>query len=170
MPSKPWAHWFVMLAAYVHVIFFCDFWWIGSLLKQQSRFASWHSLDFQATLLLHLRAATVFENHRKSLIQHCERNELHIHFEWTKVNLKCQKKSILASFWKPESCGPTVLSDRSVLIGQKLVEISLNNETLFWLFSNTMCLWQFLMPIKLNFSLPLSKLLSWIAEVINHMW
>ena len=29
---------FVMLAAYVHVIFFCDFWWIGSLLKQQSRF------------------------------------------------------------------------------------------------------------------------------------
>ena len=29
---------------------------------------------------------TVFENHRKSLIQHCERSELHLHFEWTKVN------------------------------------------------------------------------------------
>ena len=29
---------------------------------------------------------TVFENHRKSLIQHCERSELRIHFEWTKVN------------------------------------------------------------------------------------
>ena len=29
---------------------------------------------------------TVFENHRKSLIQHCERNELRLHFEWTKVN------------------------------------------------------------------------------------
>ena len=28
---------------------------------------------------------TVFENHRKSLIQHCERSELHLHFEWTKV-------------------------------------------------------------------------------------
>ena len=29
---------------------------------------------------------------------------------------------ILASFWKPEACGQTVLPDRSVLIGQKLVE------------------------------------------------
>ena len=27
-----------------------------------------------------------------------------------------------ASFWKPEACGQTVLPDRSVLIGQKLVE------------------------------------------------
>ena len=32
------------------------------------------------------------------------------------------KWSILASFWKPEACGQTVLPDRSVLIGQKLVE------------------------------------------------
>ena len=31
---------------------------------------------------------TVFENHRKSLIQHCERSELRLHFEWTKVNAK----------------------------------------------------------------------------------
>ena len=29
---------------------------------------------------------TVFKNHRKSLIQHCERSELHLHFEWTKVD------------------------------------------------------------------------------------
>ena len=29
---------------------------------------------------------TVFENHRKSLIQYCERSELHLHFEWTKVH------------------------------------------------------------------------------------
>ena len=65
---------------------------------------------------------TVFENHRKSLIQHCERSELRLHFEWTKVNEKCQKWSILASFWKPEACGQTVLPDMSVLIGQKLVE------------------------------------------------
>ena len=32
------------------------------------------------------------------------------------------KWSILASFWKPEACGQTVLPDRSVLIGQILVE------------------------------------------------
>ena len=29
---------------------------------------------------------TVFENHRKSLIQYRERSELRLHFEWTKVN------------------------------------------------------------------------------------
>ena len=28
----------------------------------------------------------------------------------------------MASFWKPEACGQTVLPDRSVLIGQSLVE------------------------------------------------
>ena len=34
----------------------------------------------------------------KSLIQHCERRELRLHFEWTKVNQKCQKWSILRVF------------------------------------------------------------------------
>ena len=65
---------------------------------------------------------TVFENHRKSLIQHCERSELFLHFKRTKVNWKCQKWSIWASFWKAEACGQTELPDMSVLIGQKLVE------------------------------------------------
>ena len=64
--------------------------------------------------------STVFENHRKSLIQHCERSELRLHFEWTKVNSKCQKWSILPSFWKLEACGQTVLPERSVLKGQKI--------------------------------------------------
>ena len=31
---------------------------------------------------------TVLENHRKSLIQHCEPSELHLQFESTKVNQK----------------------------------------------------------------------------------
>ena len=41
---------------------------------------------------------------------------------------------ILASFWKPEACGQTVLPDRSVLIGQKLVEnAKINNpNATFW--------------------------------------
>ena len=65
---------------------------------------------------------TVFENHRKSLIQHCEQSELRLHFECSKVNSKCQKWCILACFWKREACGQTVLPDRSVLIGQKLGE------------------------------------------------
>ena len=69
-----------------------------------------------------LTVLTVFENHRKSLIQHCERSGPRLHFEGTNVNWKCRKWSILASFWKPEACGQTVLPDRSVLIGQKLVK------------------------------------------------
>ena len=44
--------------------------------------------------------STVFENHRKSRIQHCERSELHLHFKWTKVPQKRQNWSILASFQK----------------------------------------------------------------------
>ena len=64
----------------------------------------------------------MLENHRKSLIQHGERSELRLHFEWTKVNKKCQKWSNLASYWKPKACGQTKLPDRPVLIGQTLVE------------------------------------------------
>ena len=75
---------------------------------------------------------TVFENHRKSLIQHCERSELPLHFEWTKW-------SILASFWKPEACSQIVLPDRSILKRQKLVEnakIKKRHFGHFGLFSN----------------------------------
>ena len=34
----------------------------------------------------HWFQCTLFENHRKSLIQHCERSELRLHFEWTKLH------------------------------------------------------------------------------------
>ena len=40
----------------------------------------------QASLEPFLAMFTVFENHRKSLIQHCERSELRLDFEWTKVD------------------------------------------------------------------------------------
>ena len=105
---------------------------------------------------------TVFENHWKSLIQHCEWNELRLHFEqfsnnmdqnirvnnvdqnirvtvfknhrksliqrdkWATLHFertiyqKCQKWSILATFWKPEFYSQSVLPDRSLLI--ELVE------------------------------------------------
>ena len=38
------------------------------------------------TIIFHFIWCTVFEIHRKSLIQHCERSELRLHFVWTKVN------------------------------------------------------------------------------------
>ena len=37
----------------------------------------------------------------------------------------------LASFWKTEACGQTVLPDKSVLIGQKLVENAKNQMQYF---------------------------------------
>ena len=64
----------------------------------------------------------MFENHRKSLIQHCERSELRLHFEWTNLYQKCQKMANFGESLKPEAYYHTVLPDRSILIGQKLVE------------------------------------------------
>ena len=53
----------------------------------------------------------MFENHRKSLIQHCERSELRLQFELTKAYQKCPKWSNLASFWKTWSLRPTQLKE-----------------------------------------------------------
>ena len=61
----------------------------------------------------------MFENPRKSLIQHCERSELH--FEWKKVSKKCPKLSILAIFENV----------RSLLIEQKMNVFGILNELLY---------------------------------------
>ena len=42
-------------------------------------------INFGSYLVLGHLDITLFENHRKSLIQHCERSELRLHFEWTNV-------------------------------------------------------------------------------------
>ena len=49
---------------------------------------------------------------------------------------KSQKWLILASFWNPEFCCQTVLPDRTLLQGQKLVENAKIQMGLFGLFSN----------------------------------
>ena len=51
------------------------------------------------------------KNHRKSLIQHCKRNEQQ--FELTKVQQKCQKQSIWR-IYETEICGQTALPDQSI--------------------------------------------------------
>ena len=51
-----------------------------------------------------------------------EWSELSLHFELTKVNQKSQKMVYFGEFLKTWVCSHTVLPDRSVLIGQKLVE------------------------------------------------
>ena len=47
----------------------------------------------------------------------------------------------LASFWKPEACGQTVLPDRSVLIGQILLENTKIQMRHFEYFSNIVTWW-----------------------------
>ena len=48
-----------------------------------------------------------------------------------------KKKLILTSFWKPKACGQTVLPDRSLLIGQKMVVNAKIQMRHFGWFSNT---------------------------------
>ena len=52
----------------------------------------------------------------------------------------------LTSFWKPEICGQTELPDRSLLIGQKLVEWKLPIlNAIFWeIFKQCVMLWNLL--------------------------
>ena len=72
---------------------------------------------------------TVFENRRKSRIQHCERSELCLHFKWTKVHLKMPKIVHFGDFLKnPKNCRQKVLPDSSIFIGQKLVENAKNEK------------------------------------------
>ena len=46
----------------------------------------------------------------------------------------------VASFWKPEACGQTVLPDRSVLIRQKFVENAKIKKFKFDILRNSWCL------------------------------
>ena len=42
----------------------------------------------------------VWKSKKMSHLKHCERSELRLHFDWTKVDSKCQKCCILVSFLK----------------------------------------------------------------------
>ena len=91
--------------------------------------------------------------------------------ESTKVYQKCQKCSILASFWKYEACGQTVLLDRSILKGQKLMKSakSENIKCIFWFFSVRHFLGIF-KPRKVgekrDFRLPLSNSVWWVQPLL----
>ena len=65
---------------------------------------------------------TVFENHRKSLIQHCELQSYVYILSGQKLSKNAKNGPFWRVFEKPEACGQIVLPDRSVLIGQKLLE------------------------------------------------
>ena len=59
--------------------------WVSAVAPRWSVCNIWPFWQFFS--MEHLEVTiTVFENHRKSLILHCERSELLLHFEWTKVH------------------------------------------------------------------------------------
>ena len=72
-------------------------------------------LSFSARTQNHLGITMVFENDRKSLIQHCERSELRL-----QKFIKNAKNGRFGELF--ENVKITVLPDRSILIEQKLVE------------------------------------------------
>ena len=64
----------------------------------------------------------MFENHKKSLIFNIASEASYVYILSGQKWIKNDKNGPLASFWKPEACDQAVLPDRSVLIGQKLVD------------------------------------------------
>ena len=60
----------------------------------------------------------------KKLVENAKIENFKWRFEWTKILQKCQKWTILATFRKSKSCSQTVLPDKSILIGQKMVKMS----------------------------------------------
>ena len=50
--------------------------------------------------------------------------------------------SILASFWEPKACDQTVLPDRSIVIGQKLVENAKIQKFKCDILSNFQTMWK----------------------------
>ena len=65
-----------------------------------------NSLTFQ---WYHTKNSTVFENHRKSLIQYC----IYI-LSGQKLIKNAKNGQFLTSFWKPEACGQSVLPDNTL--------------------------------------------------------
>ena len=88
--------------------------------------------------------------------------------------------SILASFWKPEACGQTVLPDWSVLIGQKLVENAKIKEIKCDILSNFQTTWslyfwhsllqRFDIEVKLIWLLKLSLTVRVMRFVLGSLW
>ena len=74
-----------------------------------------------------------------------------------KLIKNAQKWSILASLWKHEGCGQTVLPDRSVLIGQTLVENAKIQKFKCDILSNFQTMW---LRVLINTNWPDANVLS----------
>ena len=64
----------------------------------------------------------VFENHKKVAFNIASKASYVYIWSGQKLIKNARNGPFLAIFWKPEACGQPVLPDKSLLIGQKLVE------------------------------------------------
>ena len=89
LPTQGWHLWWSSFYSTPYVILFRNIWIPNYYLNRISIWChifvpyGFFCLVLHATIFSSQN--TVFENNRKSLIQHCERSELRSHFEWTKV-------------------------------------------------------------------------------------
>ena len=109
-------------------------WGSLSIYPQWFEFINYVSLKYYVMSMVIIKLSnidTVFENHRKSRIQHCERSELRLHFEWTKVNQKCQKWFILANCWKNLSLRSNSFTRQVIFNRQKIDGKCQNSNAIF---------------------------------------
>ena len=72
---------------------------------------------------------TVVENHRKSRIQHCERSELRLHFEWAKVHGKMPKMVNFGDYLKTLSLLSNSVTRQVIYIRLKSQNAKVQNAT-----------------------------------------
>ena len=73
----------------------------------------------------------------------------------------------MASFWKPEACGQTELPDRSVLIGQKLIENAKIQKFKCDILGDFQTLWCCLYEIDLCYSKAKTKAMALILSDVT---
>ena len=78
------------------------------------------------------RRNTVFENYKKCIIQHYERSELRLHFEWTKKSVKMPKMANSSEFLKTWSLRSNSVTRQVNKIRQKLVKNTKMIKTQVW--------------------------------------
>ena len=83
------------------------------------------------SFILKFWKSTVFENHRKSLIQHCEQSELRLHFQWTKVHKKCPNSKIQMRLFGPFSNTVDAASFSAAPTSSFILYLSVDSQKVF---------------------------------------
>ena len=137
------------------------------MISKDSNPCPWHfPLRFARLFLTSfLNSHTVFENHRKSRIQHCERSELRLHW-WKMPKIVNFVKSLKACSLQ------TVLPDRSLLIGKKwwiMPKLKISNAT-FWVIFKQCVSASSVLKIKVEFDDKTLLHIEWPATFLTFVF